>query len=172
MKLSPKKAKMLLTDLKNSGQWRDYIFCLIVMNTVLKAPEVIYLKVKNVAEKPGYIVGTDKNGNTVEIQLAPAVTSEIEKYLNNKAFIKDRYNQEEYLFKANIKTPNDGQPVLRQAIYESINSLCRQHFGANKLGIGSVNDKSLKSVYNDRAIAFYKDIMEKTPFVSDFIAED
>lgn len=119
--VSPIKSKKKITQMKKfleNHSSRDYCLFLLGINTGIKLPELLCLRVHDVCSKDGEIPEflTIPSYNNPPVYLNASIRRSLKNYLNENSFIAT-----DYLFKSR-KTAN---PITRQQAYRIINTAAK-----------------------------------------------
>lgn len=156
---------ILVRELVKDKKYREACFLTLALNTSLTSNQILSLKVSNFVV-PGYITGEGTDGKGWTIKLGNNVWELVDGYLSNTDWVTDRNNGDSLLFR--VTTAKDGKqiPLCESTMFANINSEIRQKFYmVDSAEFGSVNNKSIKSIYWSRFNKYWEKQQERNPYV-------
>ena len=98
--------KVLMDQLWLDGRKREYLFVLLGVNTPISKESLVLLQMKNLELKYGKFTGkitiTSGDGKESKCYLDDNASEFVNDFINDKNFIYDKMNSDEYLFKHTI----------------------------------------------------------------------
>ena len=170
--ITEEEARILMTQLYLNGYKREHLLMLIAFNTRLSLDDIVMLKVGDFIDNNGEVMEAIRCGVIDTIPIGKDVADYIKSYLNDKNFICDATDINEFVFKAHNRDSKTykGGYISYVSLLQNINTFIKTNFipfrNFKELRIGK---KTFEVFYQQNAKKHRDELLRKSNYKGNFV---